>query len=105
MNLSLDQAYGCMRVPEGEMQMRAWTPWVRKWIGTWLLAQLAGGVVSHLTGMHGAVLAAAILVGVILAANVRRAQRSAAAVLLFNLGVVLSVGLVVLAAVGTLVTR
>jgi hypothetical protein len=85
--------------------MKAWALWLLKWIGLWLLAQLIGGFVGGLTGMHDAVLSAAILLGVILAANVRRAQRNTATVLLFSLGVVLSVGLVALAAIGTMVAR
>ena len=84
--------------------MKAKTLWLLKWTGIWLLAQLVGGIIGCLTRMHDAVLPAAILLGVILAANVRKVQRTPATVLLFSLAVVLSVGLVVLAAVGTMVT-
>jgi hypothetical protein len=72
---------------------------VLKWVGIWLLAQLVGGVVASVTGMHAAALSAAILLGVILVANLHRAQRSPVAVLLFSLGVVLSLGLLGLAVI------
>jgi hypothetical protein len=71
---------------------RTWS--VLKWVGIWLLAQLIGGIVASLTGFHAAALSAATLLGVILVASIHKAQRSPLTVLLFSLGVVISVGLV-----------
>jgi hypothetical protein len=83
-----------------------------KWIGIYLLVQFIVGFVGSLMGIPSnihAVLAATLLFWIILAANVRWAQRSRTTMLLFiGIGVVgsaLLVGLMIMATIGTLAMR